>query len=138
MRARITGMVAIASAALMVLPQAAQADPKKGTPIQLACSDGNTYQTVGEGQGEFDPVHGLDSTAMFVPTWLGDQVVTGYAQDGSIAFQELPPDQYKGNSSGRQPNELSCSFSFSVYVIDQQAGPLHIVGSGEVRGFTTG
>lgn len=129
---------AVAGLALaLAFPQAGSADPKKGFPIHLVCSDGGAYDTLGEGQGEFDPVHSIDSTTVFVPTWLGNQTVTGYDDAGNVVFSESPPDETKGASGGRQPNELSCSFSFTAQVIDPQAGHLTIVGSGDVVGFRT-
>jgi len=139
MRTRL--IVAATSGIVLTLALAcaspSSADPKKGTPVELICSDGNTYQTLGSGQGEFSPVHDINSTAVFIPTWMGEQIVTGYAPDGSVVFSEDDPPQSKGGSSGNQPNELSCSFTFTVNVVDQHAGPLTIVGSGTVIGFKT-
>jgi hypothetical protein len=116
----------------------ALADPSHSFPITLVC-DGVTYQTVGEGNGDFTPVHDLNSNKVFVPHAFGPFTGTIYDDHGNVVDSETDPAQTQG--SGKQPNDMSCTYSFTWVSDGSDPGfpaGYSFVGAGSVTGQVAG
>ena len=61
----------------------AVADPKADEAFDLTCGS-TTYSVVGNGNGEFTPVHDTGSTKTFIPTAFGDFTGTVYDENGDV------------------------------------------------------
>lgn len=120
----------------------AGADPVKGNSdvVPLTCDNGQTYDVVVSGRGEFTPGHIVGSNAMLIPVAFGEFTATAQPS-GEPAFSE--PGTTKGQSA-KNKDLITCSFEFSFPVTPEEieefglpAGTTEVVGSGTVTAFLT-
>lgn len=112
MRTRRTVSCGLLGAALAVplsWGAPALADPH-GEVIALTCGS-TTYQVVVSGNGEFTPAHDLNSTKVFVPHAFGP--FTGTIRDASGAVVDSFTDPAVTQGSGKQPNDVACTYALS-------------------------
>lgn len=130
------GLVVAAGLALGVAAAPAGADPK-GDTFALECDDGQTYNVVANGNGNFTPAHDSASTTVFIPLAFGD--FTGTITDSQGNVEQLPPDPgiAKGKSGKNAKNTMDCTFSFSETFTDEQGETFTFNGSGSVTGYAT-
>ncbi|HEV2070290.1 MAG TPA: hypothetical protein VGR26_10890, partial [Acidimicrobiales bacterium] len=91
-----TAAVAALSAGLWAAPVAADpVNSPNSDIVPLTCDNGQTYDVVVSGGGDFTPGHIVGSNAIFVPVAFGE--ITGTAlPSGTTAFEE--PGSTKGKS----------------------------------------
>jgi hypothetical protein len=120
----------------------AVADPKGGDAFDLTCGS-TTYSVVGNGDGDWTPVHDTASTRVFVPTSFGD--FTGVIRDengGFVdSFTEEGPTLKGSGARGHKADIISCTYEFSE--VSDGSDPefpagYTFTGSGEVSGFVPG
>jgi hypothetical protein len=87
----------------------AVADPRNGELIPLTCGS-TTYQVVTMGNGDYTPAHDANSNLMFVPHAFG--VFHGELRDASGALVYSFDDPASTQGSGKQKNDVSCTFVF--------------------------
>ena len=136
-----TAAVAALSAGLWTAPVGA--DPVKSPNsdiVPLTCDNGQTYDVVVSGGGEFTPGHIVGSNAIFVPVEFGEITATALPS-GTTAFVE--PASPKGQS-GKNRDLTTCSFEFTFPVGPEEveefglpAGTTAVRGVGTVTGFIT-
>jgi hypothetical protein len=139
-RARTLSVVGIATAlAVPLLGGTASADPSGGDRFTLTCG-GTTYQAVSNGNGQFTAAHDLNSTKTFVPHAFGPFTGNLYDASGTLVSTETDPAVTQG--SGKQKNDLSCTYSFTFVSdgSDPEGPPADwtFTGSGSVTGHATG
>lgn len=138
-----TLLATAAAGCLTALSLAAPAtsDPAHGFPVHLVCDNGQTYDLVVSGNGDFTPAHDTASNTMFIPTWFGPfhGVVTD--DDGNVVDEFTDPAVSKGKSNKTRRTTTTCTFEIHDVFDDPEdepdLGPLHFDGEGSVRGFTT-
>jgi hypothetical protein len=120
----------------------ATADPKAGEAFDLTCGS-TTYSVVGNGNGEWTPVHDTGSTKTFVPTGFGDFTGTIYDENGVVVdtFTEEGPTVKGSGARDRRGDVISCTFEFDE--VSDGSDPefpagYRFVGTGEVTGFVPG
>jgi len=117
----------------------AGADPQKGDVIPLECENGQSYEVVTNGNGEFTPAHDVASNGTFVPVSFGEFTGTVTSSSGEVLETFTEPPVFKGQSA-RNRSELTCTFSF--HVVSDGSDPdfplgATFDGSGSVTGFVT-
>jgi hypothetical protein len=120
----------------------AVADPNPDEAFDLTCGS-TTYSVVGNGNGDWTPVHDSASSRTFVPTGFGDFTGTIYDENGAFVdtFTEEGPT-VKGSGARNQKGDIvSCTFVFED--VSDGSDPefpagYSFVGTGEVTGFVPG
>ena len=112
MRIRSFATVGLA-AGTFVFPLAmaapALADPG-GDTFTLVCGGTSYHVTSPPGNGDFTPAFDLDSNRVFIPHAFGP--FTGTIRDASGAVVDSFTEPAQTQGSGKQKNDMSCSFSF--------------------------
>lgn len=136
-----TAAVAALSAGLLAAPGGA--DPVKSPnsdTVPVTCDNGQTYDVVVSGRGEFTPGHVVGSNAMLIPVAFGEINATALPS-GETAFVE--PPSTKGQS-GKKKDLTTCSFQFTFPVSPEEAeefglpaGTTAVRGEGTVTVFIT-
>jgi len=135
MRSAALATVAL-TAGLAVTAAPAAADPtgaKNSTPVSVTCDNGQTYETVANGGGQFTPAHDLNSTSMLVPVAFGPTTFTATDPDGNVVDSGTDPAVAKGSSAQNPGADMECSF----VVTFQDPDGLTITVEGTVTGFVT-
>ncbi len=89
----------------------AGADPKKGEFITLNCDNGQTYDIVVNGNGQWTPAHDLNSNAILKPFAFGPFTGTVTDPQGNVVEQFTEPGESK--RAARNQRLVECGFSFS-------------------------
>ena len=120
----------------------AVADPNTGEAFDLTCGSA-TYSVVGNGNGDWTPVHDTASTRVFVPTGFGDFTGTIYDENGDFVdtFTEEGPTAKGSGARNHKADIISCTYEFSD--VSDGSDPefpagYTFVGTGEVTGFVAG
>jgi hypothetical protein len=142
MRRAIT--IAGTTAAIVVGGAAtAAAAPPEQEVIPLVCDDGNTYEAVVNGNGDFTPARLLESTRVAIPTGFSDQLFRAVLPNGDV-IEESGTDSAKGggNVSAHNPRvSITCTFALTDTLEVEEDGLLPgtvVTFSGTVTGFLTG
>ena len=110
-----------------------------GDTFELTC-DGQTYDVVVAGNGNFTPAHDVDSRRIFVPTWFGEGTVT-ITNTVTVTGQEdvfVEPPLHKGNATRDRRTSTTCTYATTFSFPDEETGALLIGAfSGSVGGFHT-
>src|SRR5215213_10957211 len=98
MRRAIT--VACASAAFVVVGSVATAAaaPPEQEVIPLVCDNGNTYEAVVNGNGEFTPGRLVGSTGVLIPTSFGEVTFSAVLPGGEVKEMTEPGSEKGGGS----------------------------------------
>lgn len=110
--ARAVGGAAVLAGVLGGGIVAASADPTRGFPVSLSCDDGNSYDLVVSGNGEFTPGHDVDSNSILVPTGFGEFHGVLRDDEGNIVDEFVDPAVSKGQSGKNKGDLVECTFSF--------------------------
>lgn len=142
MRRAIT--LACTTAAIVVGGAAtAAAAPPEQEVVPLVCDDGNTYEAVVSGNGQFTPARLLGSTGVAIPTGFSDLTFRAVLPGGAV-IEETDPGSAKGggNVSARNPRvSITCTFEVTeTLAVEEDGLPAGtvITISGTVTGFLTG
>ena len=110
-RHRLAGGLAALGLALAATTGAAGADPK-GETCELECDNGETYEVITSGSGDFTPALVVDSNTVLVPVEFGafHGVVRNPA--GAIVDEFNDPPTPKGQSGKNLKDPVECEFSF--------------------------
>jgi hypothetical protein len=102
---------ALALGGLCVSSATAHADPSVGLLVELHCQ-GETFQVVVAGNGEWTPAHDLNSNLVGVPIAFGEFTGTFTPTEGEPeTFTE--PGSVKPNMPRSSNLVVECTFSFS-------------------------
>ncbi len=135
---RAAGALAVTTTVLVAGVEAAAADPPRGFPVTVVCDNGETYQAVVSGNGEFTPAHILGATGILVPTSFGETVNTVTDASGVVVDRSVDPASSKGGAAGRsRATSTSCTFTASGTFEDPDLGTLTFSVAGTVSGFVT-
>jgi hypothetical protein len=123
--------------------QAAQ--PERET-IELSCTNGDTFEVVVNGSGDYTPARLVGSTRVLIPVSFGDFTFRAELPDGRVETGTEPgtPPKGGGNVARRNPRPMvTCWFesSFTLTEPDEEFGlPVGTVVTfgGAVTGFLTG
>ena len=120
---RKLAMVPVAAALVVGGASLAAAAPPEPEVIPLVCDNGETYEAVVKGRGEFTPAH-LGDHQVLVPIAFGDFVYTATPPDGDpVTVREPGSAKGRGNVADRNPREtLSCTFSGSFTLAVEEEG----------------
>jgi hypothetical protein len=137
--ARTAALLTGVGALVLAGTTSAVADPKADEAFDLTCGS-TTYSVVGNGNGDWTPVHDTASTRTFVPTGFGDFTGTIYDENGDVVdtFTEEGPT-WKGSGARNQKGDIvSCTYEFDE--VSDGSDPefpagYRFVGTGEVTGF---
>jgi hypothetical protein len=142
MRRLIT--VTCATAAIVVgNAVTATAAPPAQEVVPLDCDDGNTYDVIVNGNGQFTPGRVTDSTRVFVVTEFGE-ITFRAVPPGEEAIEMTDPPAAKGggNVSAHNPRDtVTCTFELTDTLEegDDDLPPGTVITiSGSVTGFLTG
>ena len=142
MRRAIT--LACTTAAIVVGGAAtAAAAPAEQEVIPLVCDDGNTYEIVVSGNGDFTPGRLLGSTGVLVPTSFGEITFSAVPPGGEpIEMTEPASGKGGGNVSAHNPRPtITCTFEAEFTLEEAEddlpAGTVVTI-SGSVTGFLAG
>ncbi len=94
----------------------------------LVCDNGQTYQVVVNGNGNFTPAHDVNSTSVFVPVSFGGTTVT------SGGTTQTFPGSTKGEAARGNKNLVTCTFTITF--TDPTTGQTG-TSTGSVVGFVT-
>ena len=139
MRGRVTA-AALMTAGLVLAPAgAASADPViPGDSATLDCDNGQTYDIVVKGNGEFTPAHDVGSTGTFVATSFGSATGTLTTATGAVVDSFSDPASQKGGQAGKErATTTTCDFVLIATIPDEKLGPLTLTVEGTVTGFLT-
>lgn len=134
------GLIAIVGGALLALGlvSAAGADPVRSPGAEtfdLVCDNGESYEIVVAGNGEWTPAHLIGSKSMLIPTGFLAFEGTVYDAEGNILEQFEEGATYKGSPDApKNRNLVICTFD--VFFEDPDSG-MTFEGSGTVQGFIT-
>lgn len=124
---------------LLALARPASADPinaKDSLVVTVMCANGNTYSVVTNGNGNFTPAHDVNSTAMLIPLWFGEQTFTLTDPNGVVVDQETVPASAKGSSASAPNRATQTACTFSGSQTDPSSGFTFTI-AGSVVGFVT-
>ena len=93
------------------LAGAAGDDPKKGEFFTLRCDNGQTYDIVVNGNGEWTPGHDLNSNAILKPFGFGQFTGTLTDPQGNVVERFTEPGGSK--RAARNQRLVTCRFSDS-------------------------
>lgn len=102
--------------AMALMGGTAAADPtnaKNAFTVPLNCANGQTYQVVVNGNGEFTPAHDINSTATLVPVSFGPFSGTISDAQGNVVDSFTEPGSSKGQSAKGKKNLVNCTFTFT-------------------------
>ena len=102
---------AIVAVLTTALAGTAGADPKKGEFFTLRCDNGQTYDIVVNGNGEWTPGHDLNSNAILKPFGFGQFTGTLTDPQGNVVEQFTEPGESKRAAANQRL--VTCGFSFS-------------------------
>lgn len=136
-----TAAVAALSAGLFAAPVGADpVNSPNSDIVELECDNGQTYEVVVSGGGEFTPGHVVGSNAMLIPVAFGPITFTA-VPSGDTAIVE--PPSTKGQS-GKNRDLTTCSFQFGFPVGPEEIeefglpeGTTSVQGEGTVTVFIT-
>jgi hypothetical protein len=136
-RSIILSSLALGALSAVVAP--ASAEPADAETIPVECDNGESYEVVTNGNGEFTPAHIVGSTGTFVPVAFGEFTGTVRSSTGQVLATFTEEGSAKGKS-GKNRDLLECTFSFSE--VNDGSDPEFPVGSvftgsGSVTGFLT-
>lgn len=114
--------------------------------IELTCDNGETFEVVVNGNGDFTPGRLVGSTRVLIPIAFGDFTFEAVLPSGEVISGSEPGTDAKGggNVARRNPRpQVTCTFqdSFTLTEPDDEFGlPVGTVVTfgGEVTGFLTG
>lgn len=145
MRRAIT-LSAITAACLAVGTPAAMAAPPERQIFTLVCDNGQTFDVVVNGNGQFTPGRIVGSTGVLVPVSFGDFFFRAESPAGEELAEGSFPGSAKGGGNVAQRNPqptVTCTFE-ETEVLEEfneefglPAGTIVTFG-GEVTGFITG
>jgi hypothetical protein len=123
-------------AAVLSISAPASADPQ-GHAIEIHCDNSTTYWAVGEGHGQFAPVHDVDSNSLLIPTAFGEfhGVITD--STGAVVEEFTDPPATKGSSTRSRGTSVSCTYFTSGHFDVPGLGRLDVTGTGTVEAFVT-
>jgi hypothetical protein len=123
-------------AAALATSAPASADPK-GHSIEIRCDNGTTYWAIGQGHGQFAPVHDVDSNSMLIPTSFGEfhGVITD--STGAVVEEFTDPPATKGSSTHPRGTSVSCTYLTVGHFDVPELGRLDVAGTGTVEAFVT-
>jgi hypothetical protein len=135
------GALVALGAGLLIGPAGADPDKARNSQvIPVTCDDGQTYNVVVAGNGDFTPGHVVGSNSMFIPVEFGQFTAT--AQPSGAVFSE--PGPAKGQSAKNGQDLVTCSFGDTFPVTPEEAeefglpaGTTHVDFAGTVTGFFT-
>jgi hypothetical protein len=132
----LTAGAGLAVAAALSISAPASADPK-GHAIEVVCDNGTTYWAVGEGRGQFAPVHDVDSNSVLIPTSFGEfhGVITD--STGAVVEEFTDPPATKGSSTHPRGTSVSCTYFTVGHFEVPEIGRLDVAGTGTVEAFVT-
>lgn len=141
-----TVIAVLAGALVLSGASAAVAAPPEGEVISLECDNGQSYDVVVNGRGEFTPGHIVGSNQVIVPISFGDFVFRAEDPQGNLIVEGSEPDSSKGggNVEARNPREtITCTFgeTFTLEEADPEFGlpaGTVVTFSGSVTGYLTG
>ena len=114
---KFSGIAAMSLAAVGFVAAPAHAAPSEQEGIPLTgCTNGQTYEVVLGGGGDFDAGRDLHSNAVFIPTAFYDLTTTTTAP-GQDPVVTPGGDVLKGNGNvvNRNPqSQVTCSFTVTV------------------------
>ncbi|HYU83655.1 MAG TPA: hypothetical protein VEK80_02525 [Kribbellaceae bacterium] len=136
-----TGTVlALGVASALTLAGTASADPL-GSPrsfqIELVCDNGQTYQIVLNGNGEFAVGHDLASNSIVIPTAFGPFHGVLTDDEGNVVDEFTDPAVAKGSSTKQRATSTSCTFEVDDTFEIPGIGVVHFHGEGSAVGFVT-
>jgi len=139
MRGRVTAAALMAAGLVLAPAAAASADPAiPGDLATLDCDNGQTYDIVVKGNGEFTPAHDLGSTSSFVATSFGSTTGTLTTSAGALVDSFSDPASQKGGQAGKErATTTTCDFVLVATFPDEQLGLLTLTVEGTVTGFLT-
>lgn len=126
----------VAAAAALSISAPASADPE-GHPIEVVCDNDTTYWAIGQGNGQFAAVHGVDSNSLLIPTSFGE--FSGVITDntGTVVEEFTDPPAVKGRSTRPRGTSVSCTYFTSGHFDVPGLGRLDVSGTGTVDAFLT-
>lgn len=135
-----TAAVAALSAGLLAAPLGADpVNSPNSDVVPLECDNGETYDVVVSGSGEFTPGHVVGSNAMLIPVAFGPITFTALPSGETM----VEPPSTKGQS-GKNKDLTTCSFEFTFPVGPEEAeefglpeGTTSVQGAGTVTAFIT-
>jgi hypothetical protein len=121
-------------AAALATAAPASADPK-GHSIEIRCDNGTTYWAIGQGHGQFAPVHDVASNSLLIPTSFGEfhGVITD--STGAVVEEFTDPPATKGSSTHPRGTSVSCTYSTVGHFDVPELGRLDVAGTGTVEAF---
>ena len=130
----IAPTAAVVAATALAGPAAA--DPSHGLVAQATCSDGNSYDVVVAGNGNYMPAHVVTSTQVFKPVAFGQFTTTVTDPDGIVISTETNEAIAQGGGKVLAHNRkayLDCTVTFGLVTPEG----LTISVTGTVTGFFT-
>jgi hypothetical protein len=141
MKQSVRLVLPLAGLALVAAAAPAGADPvnaPNATRVPISCDNGNTYDAVVNGEGDFAPAHDTNSTKVLVPLSFGEFTGTITDANGGVVDSFTDPAMTKGKASKKQRRtQTSCTYTFSGTFEDPDLGTLTFAGTGDVTGFVT-
>lgn len=136
-RSIILSSLALGALAAVVTPASAERAGAETIPVE--CDNGQSYDVVTNGNGEFTPAHIVGSTGTLVPVAFGEFTGTVTSASGEVLATFTEEGSAKGQS-GKNRDLLECTFSFSEVSDGSDpefpAGSV-FTGSGSVTAFLT-
>ncbi|MEI8406370.1 MULTISPECIES: hypothetical protein [unclassified Kribbella] len=137
---RLGAVLVLGAASVLGVGAIAGADPG-GSPrsfeVLLVCDNGESYELILNGNGEFAVGHDSASDSIIVPTAFGPfhGVLTDAA--GNVVDEFTDPAVAKGNSTKDRGTSTECTFEFDETFTDPVLGVLHFHGEGTATVFVT-
>lgn len=101
--------VGLSASALPFLAGPVSAAPEQET-IPLTCADGQSFDVVVNGNGEFTPARDLDTTRVLVPHAFGP--FHGEVRDAQGVLVDSFDEDGVVKGSGKQKTDITCTFTF--------------------------
>lgn len=112
MARRLIGGLCALGMATALAGATAGADPKTPT-IPVVCDNGQSYEVVVNGNGQFTPAHDTSSTAVFIPVSFGTFTGSIRNTQGQVVDIFTEPGSEKGQASKGLKDALSCTYTIS-------------------------
>jgi len=134
---RLASVLAIALLAGAIAAVPAGADPVNAKNAQLVtveCGDAGTFETVTKGNGDWTPVHDLNSNAVLIPVSFGTTTFTVKDAEGNVVFEETEAARTRGHAKRNGRALIDCTYTLSFPVEEGNTATI----SGSVTGFVSG